>query len=220
MYSNKSRLRLHRRGGQAAFDVLRWMSIALLLVAGGLMIFQLIAFSRIWAGYPTGLTIEGIPIGRLNRQEAAERLLEVYSLPVELIYQDQVIQLQPSTVSFNLEVESTLAAAELERTRVPFWNAFWDYIWGLASAPVDIPVRLTYSQQRLRAYLESEVAARYDKPAVPARPVPGTVDFLPGVEGTALDIERSLVIIDEALQSNTRRRVTLPLQRSNPGQPT
>lgn len=218
MYSKSYRLR--RRGSQSAFDVLRWMSIAALILAGGLSILQLIAFSRIWAGYPTGLTIGGIPVGRLNRQEAAERLLEVYSLPVEMVYQDQVIHLQPSTVSFELEVESMLAAAELERTRIPFWNAFWDYIWGRVTSPIDVPVRLKYSQQRLRDYLEKDVAARYDQPATPAQPIPGTVEFQPGSQGTALDVERALVLVDAALHSNRIRRITLPLQRSNPEQPT
>jgi beta-lactamase class A len=218
MYRNKSRL--HQRGGQAAFDVLRWMSLSALAVAVGLVIFQLIAFSRVWAGYPTGLSIAGIPVGRLDRQEAAERLLEVYSLPVELIYQDQLIHLQPSTVSFKLEVESMLAAAEMERTRTPFWNAFWDYIWGRVTAPVDIPLRLSYSQQQLQDYLAKQVATRYDQPAAPARPIPGTVNFQPGVEGTALDIERSLVLIDVALRSNTNRRVSLPLQRNSPERPS
>jgi len=196
------------------------MSVAALLLAGGMVIFQLIAFSRIWAGYPIGLTIGGIPVGRLDRQQAAERLLEVYSLPVELLYQDQAIQLQPSTVSFKLEIESMLAAAELERTRIPFWTAFWDYIWGRITDPVNIPLRLTYSQQRLRDYLTNEVAKRYDQPAVPSRPIPGTVQFEPGKQGTALDVERALVLIDSALQSNRNRTVNLPLQRSNPDQPT
>ncbi len=36
------------------------------------------------------MTIAEVPVGGLDRQEAAQRLLEAYSLPVELVYDDQI----------------------------------------------------------------------------------------------------------------------------------
>jgi beta-lactamase class A len=205
---------------RGSFSIFRWLSLAMVFLALILMIFQLIGFSRIWANFPAGLRIAGIPVGLLDRQQASERLLEIYTKPVELQYNDSIIHLSPSVVSFELDLESMLAAAENERTRLPFWQSFWNYLWGRTSEPADIPLRSTVSEERLRAFLETEVATRYDKPPQSALPVPGSVTFQPGDSGTVLDVERSISLIEEALISNQQRVVNLPLQQISPGNPT
>jgi beta-lactamase class A len=186
----------------------------------GLLILQLITFSRLRANYPAGLTVAGVPVGRLNRQEAAQRLLEVYSLPIELDYNGSIIQMPLSRINFSLNIESMLAAAELDRTNLPFWQGFWDYLWGRSSAPKDVPLVISYSEESVRAFLRDQVAARYDQPPTPARPIPGSVEFEAGQQGTQLDIDRAVILIDSALRSNTNRRVNLPLGRSSPERPT
>jgi beta-lactamase class A len=183
------------------------------------MVLQLISFSRIWTNFPAGLRIAGIPVGLLNRQQAAQRLLEVYSTPVEIIYGENSILIPPGLASFELDLESMLAAAEIERTRTPFWQGFWNYLWGRAQEPVDVPLRSSFSEDRLRSFLEGEVARRYDHPATPAQPIPGSVEFQPGQPGTVLDVERSLSLIEEALISNRNRVVHLPLQGIAPSSP-
>ncbi|RPI87890.1 MAG: hypothetical protein EHM41_03290, partial [Chloroflexi bacterium] len=201
------------------FSPLRWLSLALTLISITLFILQLIRFSRLWANFPSGLTMAGIPVGQLDRQLAAQRLLEVYSLPVELHYSGQVIQLDPSVVAFELDLDSMLAAAELERVKKPFWNAFWEYLWGIPSTTGNVPLRITYSEQRLRDYLINEVAARYDRPPTAAVPVPGTVNFTPGEQGTVLDVDRAVQLIDTALRSTSSRVIDLPLMTSDPERP-
>jgi beta-lactamase class A len=202
------------------FPILRWMSLVLLAMSIGLMILQLIAFSRLRANYPPGLMVAGVPIGNLNRQEAAQRLLEVYSLPVELNYNDSIIQMPVSHVNFSLDIESMLAAAELDRTSLPFWQGFWDYLWGRSSSPKNVPLVISYSEDSLRAFLRDQVAVRYDQPPSPAKPIPGSVEFVAGEQGTQLDIDRAVILIDTALRSSSVRRVNLPLGRSNPDRPT
>jgi beta-lactamase class A len=184
------------------------------------LIFQLILFSRLWATYPSGLSIAGIPVGNLDRQQAAQRLLEIYTLPVELKYNENTIQLIPSTIGFELDMDSMLAAADQERTRIPFWRAFWDYLWGRTTSPANVPLVVNYSKDRLRAFLSTEIASRYDQPPAPAQPVVGTVNFKPGTLGTAIDIDRSILLIDSALRSNRSRSIILPLQKTSPSQPT
>lgn len=185
-----------------------------------LTIMQLARFSRLRANFPAGMSIAGIPVGNLNRQQAAQRLLEVYSQPIEAYYGDAVIQISPAAVGFTLDLESMLAVADMERTRQPFWPAFWSYIWERPTQSIDIPLSVTYSEERLRSYLLSEIAARYDQPSSPAMPVPGTVNFQPGTQGTALDVERAIDLIESALSSNSQRTVILPLQRTSPERPT
>lgn len=144
-------------------------------------------------------------------------------MPVEVLYRDDTnntaIQFSPSVIGYEMDIEAMLAAADQERTRQSFWRAFWDNLWGATDSPVNIPLRATFSESRLRIYLQEEIAKRYDQPASPAMPAVGTVNFTPGKEGTSLDIEQSIVLIENALYSPTSRSVILPLQRTNPSRP-
>lgn len=205
---------------RSSFSFLRWGSLAMVLFAVVLATLQLVRFSRLWANFPSGLNIAGIPVGNLNRQDAAQRLRAVYSLPIELYYGDAVIQLNPTTVGFALDMESMLAAADIERTRQPFWDAFWNYLWEQPTEPAEIPLSVTYSEERLRNYLIDEISARYDRPPTASIPLPGTVNFQPGSQGTELDIERAVDLIESALRSTTNRTVVLPLENTSPTRPT
>ena len=199
-------------------SALRFISLALLLAALILTTLQLVRFSRVRSYLPAGLIVASIPVGGLDRQQAAERLLEAYSTPVELRYGDSSIHLDPTVVDFRLNIENMLAVANLERTQKQFWDDFWDYLWGRTTFPSEIPLSASFSEPRLRVFL-ADIANRYDQSAEPPMPVPGTTTFQPGKPGTALDQEGSIVLIQSALVSLKERRVTLPLQRTNPTRP-
>lgn len=197
-----------------------WFSVLLILAGVTLLVLQLLTFSRLRATYPNGMTIADVPVGGLDRQQAAQRLREVYTLPVELRYRQSVIQLNPTVVGFELDINSMLAAADLQRAQQPFWTDFWNYLWRRNPAPTPVPLRATFSEARLRNYLKNEIAARYDQPAIPAQPIIGTVNFQPGQPGTALDIDRSVALIETALRSTTNRSVDLSLQGTLPARPS
>ena len=205
---------------RGSFSFLRWGSLLLIIVALVLTIFQLIRFSRIWANFPAGMTIAGVPIGQLDRQGASQRLLEVYTQPVELLYNESVIHLEPSVVGFSLDMDTMLAAADMERTRLPFWQSFWDYLWGRPVESLVIPLSATFSEDRLRSFLVSEVSARYDQPSTAASPIVGTVNFSTGSQGTELNVDRAVALIENAFLSTGQRSVVLPLQRTDPSHPT
>ncbi len=196
------------------FSPLRWISAFFLVAALVLTAVQLANYSRVRANFPSGLKIAGVPVGGMDRQQAAQRLLEAYSYPVELIYNDNYIQVPPGVVDFRLDLESMLAAADLVRTRQSFWAGYWDYLWGRSSSPEEIPLRSTYSEARLRAYLVEEIASRYDQLPTPARPVVGTVNFQIGAPGTILDIDNALPMIINAMRSLNQHQVVLPLART------
>jgi beta-lactamase class A len=205
------------------FSALRLLSVFFLLCTVVLFVIQLARFSRVWGNFPSGLTIAGVPVGQLNRQQAAQRLLEIYSMPVEVIYNDgttvATIQFNPSVIGFEMDTEAMLAAADQERTRQPFWRAFWENLWGGTVTPVNIPLRASFSENRLRIFLQEEIAKRYDQPASPAMPAVGTVNFTPGKEGTSLNVEQSILLIENALFSPTTRSLVLQLQHTNPSRP-
>ncbi len=207
---------MNRRG---VFSPLRWFSIFFVLAALVLGAIELTRYSRVRADFPSGMRIAGVPVGGLDRQQAAERLLAAYTMPVELYYDESPIQMDPAMVDFQLQIEDMLAAADLQRTQGSFWLGFWDYLWGREPAHQDIPLRSSYSETRLVNYLESEIAQRYDQPPVAAQPQVGTVNFQPGKPGTALDTDGSVLLIENALRSLSQRTVHLPLQVTDPARP-
>jgi hypothetical protein len=135
-------------------------------------------------------------------------------------YNENTFQLSPSSIGLELDMDTMLAAADQERTRIPFWQAFWDFLWGRTTSPSDIPLVVNYSKDRLKAVLSGEISTRYDQPPAPALPVAGSVNFQAGTVGTSLDIDRSVLLIDSALRSNKSRTVVLPLQKTSPARPT
>jgi hypothetical protein len=199
---------------------MRWGSLVLILLAVVFTTMQLIRFSRFWINFPTNLSIAGVPVGQLTREQAVERLLTIYSQPVELYYNDAIINLDPNVVGFELDTDSLLAAAEQERTRITFWEAFWNYLWDRPVSPIDIPLRATYSEDRLRTYLQTEIATRYDQLPTPATPVVGTISFQAGTSGSELDIDRAIPLIETALFSTRQRSTVLPIKKTSPTHPT
>jgi len=188
----------------------RWVSIALLLGSVALFFFQLVAYSRQRSRLPLELTIAGIQVGGLDQSETLERLLQVYSSPIELYYDENLILLNPANVGFRPDTDVMLAAAELERTGTPFWAGFWDFLWKRSGEPQSVPLKAEYSVTQLEEYLR-DIGARYDEPPIPAEPRPGTPFFTSGTPGRVLDVGRAEELIGAVLRSPSNRSVNLPV---------
>jgi beta-lactamase class A len=200
--------------------ILRAASILFLTVALVLSITSLVGYSRQRNNYPANMTVAGVPVGGLTPAEASQRLLEVYTSPIEALYNNAVIHIDPAVVGFQPDVETMLAAADLSRTGGSFWGGFWDYLWNRNPPEIVIPLSATVSNERLREYLKNEIAARYDLPPTPAQPIPGTPNNSPGRPGQTLDLERAVLLISDALKSPTSRSVALSFTRSSAARPT
>lgn len=200
--------------------MLRGVSILFLTGALVLSIVSLIRYSRQRNNYPASMTIAGVSVGGLTPQEASQRLLEVYTSPIEALYNGAVIHIDPGVVGFQPDIETMLAAADLSRTGRSFWGGFWDYLWNRASSETVIPLSASLSDERLREYLQNEIASRYDLPPGPAQPVPGGTSFLPGTPGQTLDLDRAVQLIGDALRSPLNRSVALTFTRSSAARPT
>ncbi len=198
---------------------LRGVSLVFLFLTAVVTVIQVVQYSISRANYPPDMTIGNVPVGGLDPQSAAQRLLQVYALPIEIHYGDAVIDMDPGLVGFQLDTESMLAAADLQRTGASFWGGFWDYLWNRRSPARQIPLVSSYSEPRLRAYLQNEISARYDQLPTPAQPIPGTYNFLPGTPGRTMDIDRAVVLIEGALQSSDQRTVMLSSQSTVAGRP-
>jgi beta-lactamase class A len=199
---------------------LRWVSLFFISIAIIFTVVTLIQYSRLRNDYPPQMVIAGVPVGGLDPQAAAERLLQVYSLPVEIHYGDAIFQLDPNLIGFQLDVESMLAAADFQRTGASFWGGFWNYLWNRKTASAEVPLVETYSEERLRAYLTSEIAARYDQPPIPAQPIPGSTEFQPGQSGQVIDVNRAVILIGDAMRSPNQRVVQFAPVYTSAGRPS
>ena len=205
---------------RSSVPVLRGISIAFLSIAIVVTIVSLIGYSRTRNNYPGGMTIGGVPVGGVDPQIASERVLQVYSSPIQVQYGNATFQIEPSVIGFELDMENMIAAADLARTGGSFWGGFWDYLWNRVPAPVEIPLSATLSEERLVSYLQTEISARYDEPPTPAQPVPGSTTFSPGAPGRVLDIPRAVRLIEDTLRSPNNRTVVLSYQQSAAARPT
>ena len=101
---------------------------------------QTIQFSRLRAGFPAGTTIGGIAVGGLDQEEAANRVRQAYNTAIELVYNDQHIHAKPTQIGFEVDVESMVAAADQQRVELPFWSAFWGYLWNKEPQATETPL--------------------------------------------------------------------------------
>lgn len=194
--------------------LLRGISILLISIAIVLTVVSLVGYSRQRNNYPAGMTIAGVPVGGLDPTTASQRLLEIYTAPIELQYSGALIHVDPEVIGFQADTDSMLAAADLVRTGGSFWAGYWDYLWNRAPDPVSIPLRASIEEDRLRAYLQNEIAPRYDIPPSPAQPIAGGTSFQAGTPGQNLDVDRAVLLIEDALRSPTDRTVLLGSQQN------
>jgi beta-lactamase class A len=198
--------------------VIRIFLLVLILVSAGYMKLQYDQFQSYQKPYPGGSTIAGVPVGGLTRQQAEEQVKSAYSLPVELLYQGAAMQILPDAAGFQLDLEKMLSEADMRMTNPNRWDDFWTYLHQQAPPPFDIPLEASDSPDDLSLYLNQVIAPRYDQPATAAIPYPGTLDFVPGKPGTALDTGAALAPIQSALLSLNQRQVNLPT-KPLPAQP-
>jgi beta-lactamase class A len=196
----------------------RWFSIAVMLATATLILFELVSYSRDQTRIPRGITIAGLSAGGMTSQEAMQMLLQVFSQPIEVHYDQNVFYVLPSQVGFNLDTASMLAAVDAFQTQLPSWEGFWAYLWNSPAQEHSIPIKADYSRTQMAALMES-IAARYDVPPIPPQPEPGQPFFKAGTPGTVLDQEKGAELVAEALLSPNHRFVDLPVisnQRSLP----
>jgi len=202
------------------FNLFRWIAIFLLVSSLILMVVQLTRFSRLRAGFSPGTRIAGIAVGGLDQQQAAERITQAFNIPIELVYGDQQMQVKPSQLGFELDITAMIAVADQQRVTLPFWSSFWGYLWNRSLTASDTPLQASIDENRIRNFLMDEIASRYDQVPSSSIPIPGTINFQVGSPGLILDIEKSLPIVERALQSATERSAPLFIGKVSPPRPS
>jgi len=193
---------LRRRTGCIAWLIIVGAVVALFL---GWQYFAYLSTKRT---LPAGMTIAGVSVEGMTREQALNTLEVAFATPVELVYQEQHLSLPPDNVELRYDTEETAANLDAALAAQGGLDGFMAYLFRQPPAPVDIPVTIGYSSERLDGFL-SRIAIQYDQPPQETVPLPDSLTFRPGQPGRELDVEASRPLLAAALVSPTDRQVEL-----------
>lgn len=197
----------------------QWITVSLMVVVSFFLLYKLYQYSGTRAFYPTGLTIGGVDVSQMTKEEATAAISARYlDTPVILYREQETFELEPARAEFVLDFEAMLADADYQRTRQDFWSGFWGFLWG---RPVEVdPIALvaTHNREAMRSALE-EIKDLTDLPAQPPQPVPSSMSFQYGSAGTETNIEASFADIEAALYRPNLREARLIIQPKDPERP-
>ena len=196
-------------------NLLRLLSLALLLAAARIANGQWQQFNQTSQIIPDGSTVAGIPVGGLTRLQAENALRQAFGQPVDLQYGSALIQVSAQQAGFQLDFNTMLAGLD-PKVSESVWARFWNYMNGERPAAVNVPLKYSFSEGTLRQFLETQVAPRYDQPASAAYPQIGSIQFHPGQPGTQLDVSAALPLVEKAFISPSAQPVVLPTQTQDP----
>ncbi len=195
---------------------MRWV---LLLLGASLFLASLLLGLREWSKFkaepaliPARTTLAGVPIGQLSLENAQQRLLEAFALPVELHYLDARIQFTPIELGFSIDADASLAQIPLTRSS----DSWWDFIWNKKVENSSQQYDLLYSldENQLQGLLEDTFSLRYDQPASAPVPIIYSTNFTPGQPGYGLlSYAKTSEIVKRALLSPTERIVELQVDQ-------
>jgi hypothetical protein len=197
--------------------LLRWLPAVFgglfLLFAILIAVMDYIDFQKPQTVYPEGISVEGIPLGGLDRAQSEARLAEAFSVPVELHYRQARLQFSPDELGFRPDYSATLTQIEENLPK----KSWLKHLFGKTeiSSPLDTPLVAEVDINQIKRLLEEIIPLRYDQPATATVPILYSTNYTPGQAGFSL---RSLTTaaedIQAALLSPDQRVVTLDVQES------
>ncbi|HEY1409850.1 MAG TPA: serine hydrolase [Promineifilum sp.] len=197
----------------------QWITVSLMVVVSLFLLYKLYQYAGTRTEFPTGLTIAGVDVGQMNREEATAALTARYiDAPVMLYHGEDSFELLPSQAEMTLDFETMLSMADLERTRQDFWSGFWGFLWGRPIEVSPVPLVAHHEPESLRTMLE-DIKSVTDLPAQPPQPIPGSLSFEYGKAGTETNIEASFGDIEAALYRPNLREAHLIVQPKEPERP-
>ncbi len=197
----------------------RGSGIWLLFVFSSLLVLTLAWLYTSWQSsqrvLPQGVTMGGLPVGGMTRQQALNTLAEAYAAPITVYYQEQEILLVPEMVELSLNVEATTEQLDQILLAQSGLQGFIDYLVsevreGEVKRQEVSPI-LNYERARLDAFLE-RTAQQFDHPPLEPVPLPEAGTFRPPEPGTTLDPQASLPLLVAALLSPTQQEVALVVE--------
>jgi len=193
---------LRRRTGYIAWLIIIAAIIALFLT------WQYFGFRSSIRTLPAGMTMGGLSVEEMTREQALNALEVAFATPVEVTYQEQLMSLFPDSVELRYNAEETAANIDAALSAREGLDGFIAYVLRHPPSPTDVPVAVSYSEERLDGFL-TRVARQYDRQSQEPVPLPANLTVRPGQPGCELDIEASRARLAAALISATDQQAEL-----------
>jgi beta-lactamase class A len=193
---------LRRRSGLIAWLIIIVAIVALLLT------WQYLGYRSARRTLPAGMTMAGLSVEGMTREKALNILAGAFGTPVEVRYQEQRLSVSPDSVELRYDAAQTEANLDEVLTAQGGLEGFIAHILRRPPAPVDVPVAVNYSKERLDGFL-ARVANQYDRPPQEPVALSASLTFRPGQPGYEMDIEASRARLAAALVSAADRQAEL-----------
>jgi beta-lactamase class A len=157
---------------------------------------------------PAGMTMAGLSVEGRTREQVLSDLEGAFAAPLEVTYQEERLSLHPDSVELRYRAEETAASLDTALEEQAGIEGFIAHVLRQPRAPVDVPVAVSYSEDRLDSFL-ARIARQYDQ--LPQEPLllADNLAFRPGRSGYELDVEASRERLAAALVSATREPLAL-----------
>jgi hypothetical protein len=184
-----------------------WL-IIFIAVAALFLAWQYLGYRLTNRTLPAGMTMAGLSVENMTREQALNALEVAFATPLTVTYQEHQLTLSPSTVELRYDDNQTRANLDAALTVWRTFDGFVSYLLGHPLESKEIPVAVSYSEQRLTRFLD-RVAYQYDRHPQEPVALPAVLDFRPGQPGSTLNVEASRARLASALVSADKRTVEL-----------
>ena len=193
---------MRRKGG-----IIAWLIIVAAVVTLFLA-WQYLSFRLSGRTLPAGTTMAGLSVEEMTREQALNALEVAFSTPLDVICQEQHLTLTPDSVELRYSAEETAANLDAVLSERRGLDGFIAYVLRRPPGPVDVPVAVSYSENRLEGFL-ARIAAQHDRLPQEPVPLPDSLTFRPGQPGYELDVEASRARLSRAILLATEQQVEL-----------
>ena len=191
-----------------------WL-IVIAAVIAFLLAWQYLDYRTASRTLPAGMTMANLPVEGETREQALNQLEVAFATPVEVTYQGERMLLSPDAVELRFDAEKTTANLDAALAARMGFDGFVTHVLRQPPEPEDVPVAVTYSEERLDGFL-ARIARQYDRPPQAPVPLPDNLVFRAGRAGQELDVEASRALLAAALVSAADRQTELVVKSSEP----
>ena len=152
-----------------------------------------------------------LAVGGMTREQALNALEVAFATPLQVRYQEQQLALHPSSVGLRYDAQETSAILDAVLAERGGLDGFMAHVLHRSPGPVNVPVVVAYSDERLDNFL-TRVANEYDHPPQESVPLPASLTFRPAQPGAELNIEASRSRLASALISANLKQIELVVE--------
>jgi beta-lactamase class A len=186
----------------------RYLTIAVLFLSGTYLLYQGFLFSQARSLLPQGVSIAGLDVSGLSREEATALLDEHYLAPLVVFHLQERVEIMPQDVGYQLDTEGMLRQAEKQRDQREIWRRYLEFLFGRTLDRVEIGLQATHDRAALLERLRM-ISTILDKPARSPQLLSASAEVEFGEDGYVTDLEGSLPDVEAALYRPDNREAQL-----------